>query len=125
MNPFADYMKLLKLGIKNADKVIEGISNKTLNEFNLLNDEQQKVISDRMDICLNCPYNSKLAPSSDEYLQLFGKPYATGRSELHCSLCGCVIEFKTASLTSNCGIEAHNDRNPDKPLLLKWTKYEK
>lgn len=125
MNPFADYMKLFKLGVQNADKIVEGLSNKTLKEFNLLSDEKQKVISDRMDICLNCPYNSRLARESGEYLQIFGKPYVTGRAEMHCSLCGCVLEFKTASLSSNCGIEAHNDRNPDNQLPLKWTKYEK
>ena len=125
MNPFADYMKLLKLGIKNADKVIEGISNKTLNEFNLLSDEQQKVIYDRMDICLNCPYNSRNAPDSAEYKSLTGEHYATGRPELHCSLCGCTIPFKVSSLSSNCGIEAWNEEHPEKQIDLKWTQYEK
>jgi hypothetical protein len=122
MNPFLDYMKLLKQGVKNADKIIEGISRKTLNEFNLLNDDDRHRIADRMDICLNCPYNSRLARTSSEHLELTGVPYATGRAELHCSLCGCVIEFKTACLSCNCGIETWNERHPDKKLELKWKK---
>ena len=122
MNPFLDYMKLLKQGVKNADKIIEGISRKTLNEFNLLNDDDKHQIADRMDICLNCPYNSRLARTSPEHLELTGLPYATGRTELHCSLCGCVIEFKTACLSCNCGIETWNERYPDKKLELKWKK---
>lgn len=122
MNPFADYMKLLKQGVKNADKIVEGISLKTLNAFNLLNDNDKQRISDRMDICVNCPYNSRNARVSSEYLELTGLPYATGRTELHCALCGCVIEFKTACLTCNCGIETWNQLHPSKKQELKWTK---
>jgi hypothetical protein len=122
MNPFADYMNLLKQGVKNADKVIEGISNKTLKEFNLLNDDDKQRITDRMDICLNCPYNSRNATVSSEYMALTGVPYSTGRSELHCALCGCVVEFKTACLTCNCGIADWNSKNSQKKLPLKWTK---
>ena len=122
MNPFADYIKLLKQGLKNSDKIVEGISMKTLKEFNLLNDEDKHTISDRMDKCLDCPYNSRNAQVSAEYLELFNKPYATGRHDFHCSLCGCLIELKTASLSSNCGIETWNERNPTKQMELKWTK---
>jgi hypothetical protein len=122
MNPFADYIKLLKQGLKNSDKIVEGISMKTLKEFNLLNDEDKHAISDRMDKCIDCPYNSRNAKVSTEYLALFSQPYATGRNDFHCSLCGCLIELKTASLSSNCGIETWNERNPTKQMELKWTK---
>jgi hypothetical protein len=122
MNPFADYIKLLKQGVKNTDKIVEGISMKTLKEFNLLNDEDKHTISDRMDKCIDCPYNSRNAKVSTEYLALYNKPYTTGRADFHCSLCGCLIELKTASLSSNCGIETWNERNPTKEMELKWTK---
>lgn len=122
MNPFADYMKLLKQGVKNADKIIEGISNKTLKEFNLLSNENKTIISDRMDKCLDCPFNSRNAKLSTEYLAIYGKHYATGREDFHCSLCGCLLELKTASLSSNCGVETWNERNPSKPMELKWHK---
>jgi hypothetical protein len=122
MNPFLDYMNLLKQGVKNADKIIEGISTKTLKEFNLLNEDDKQRITGRMDICLNCPYNSRNAKLSPEYLELTGHPYSTGRTELHCALCGCVAEFKTACLTCNCGVQNWNELHPDKKLELKWTK---
>ena len=101
---------------------MEGISNKTLKEFNLLNDDDKERISERMDICLNCPYNSRNATVSPEYHSLNGKPYSTGRSDFHCSLCGCVIELKTACLTCDCGIKDWNSKNSQKKLELKWIK---
>ena len=40
-------------------------------------------------------------------------------------MCGCNKDFKTACLTCNCGIEAHNKNNDDN-LELKWKAfYEK
>lgn len=98
---------------------------KAAQRFKVLDHEKQQVISDRFDICVNCPYNSRNAKSSPEFYELHGKHYDTARPELHCSLCGCIIEYKTSSLHSNCGIEEWNKENPEKQLTLKWTKYEK
>ena len=103
------------------DKVMEGMSNKIAKDFKLLSVEKQNIIADRMDVCLNCPYNSRNAKTSDEYRELVGRAYDSERPELHCSLCGCFIEAKTASLSSNCGIEAWNGNNPTRVLELKWT----
>jgi hypothetical protein len=75
-----------------------------------------------MDICNACPFNSTNARVSSEYLALTGVPYATGRLESHCALCGCVIEFKTACLSCDCGVEMWNQKNPEKKQELKWTK---
>jgi hypothetical protein len=125
MNQFKEYLSLAKKGVKNIDKVFEGVRNDVSNKFKLLSDEKQRVIADRMDICLSCPFNSKNAPTSKEYRELVGEAYSTTREELHCSLCGCTSTYKTASLSSNCGIEHWNETNPDKQLELKWTKYEK
>jgi hypothetical protein len=124
-NQFKEYLNLTKKGLKNFDKVFEGVRNDIANSFELLSDEKKQVISDRMDICLNCPFNSEQAKTSNEYLQLTGENYETSRSELHCSLCGCTTTYKVASLSSNCGIEHWNEKNKNKQLELKWEKYEK
>ena len=120
MNPFKEYVQLSLKGLKNLDKVLEGVKNETANKFKTLSDEKKEVISTRMDICLDCPYNSINAKSSEEYRQLTGKQYSSSRPELHCSLCGCITTFKVASLSSDCGIEEWNNNNPHKKLPLKW-----
>lgn len=125
MNPFKEYLAITKKGLKNIDKVFEGIRNDVTNRFKLLSEEKKEVIATRMDICLNCPYNSKNATTSKQYELLTGDNYETSRPELHCSLCGCTVTFKVSSLNSNCGIETWNEENPTKTLPLKWSKYEK
>jgi hypothetical protein len=125
MNPFKEYLQLTKRGIQNFDKVFEGIRNDVSNKFKLLSKEKKEVIAERMDICINCPYNSRNAPSSDEYKSLTGEHYTTNRSELHCSFCGCTVPFKVSSLNSNCGAETWNEENPDNQIELKWTQYIK
>ena len=124
MNPYKEYMALSLKGLKNLNKVLEGVATKTANQFKLLSNEKQNIIAERMDICLKCPYNSTNAVSSPEYLQLTGEHYSTTRSELHCSFCGCICTFKTASLSSNCGVESWNASKPDKQIELLWHKVE-
>jgi hypothetical protein len=124
MNPFKEYILLTKKGVKNIDKVLEGIRNDISNKFKLLSEEKKEVIAQRMEICNNCPYNSRNAQTSSEYKSLTGEHYTTNRPELHCSLCGCTLHFKVSSLNSNCGIEAWNEENKEKQLDLKWTKYQ-
>lgn len=119
MSSFFEYINLIGKGLKNFNKVAEGIVNKTT--FKALPEEDQKLILDRLAICHECPYNSDLAQASEEYLKIMGKPYETKRKDLHCSLCGCVVEFKVASLSSNCGIEVYNQGKKDK-LELKWKR---
>ena len=77
-----------------------------------------------MDICLGCPYNSENAKLSKEYRELLGEQYNTPRPELHCSLCGCILEIKTSSLSSDCGIVDWNEDHPEKQLEPKWLKHE-
>ena len=110
-------------GMKDISKVTEGISNSVLNSFNLLDEDKQDIIAERYETCLNCPFNSEKAASSKEYKDLTGKHYKTERTELHCSLCGCVAKFKVAALSSNCGAELWNAQHPQNPELhvpLKW-----
>ena len=124
MNLFKEYLSISKKGLRNADKILHGLTNKVAYRFRLLSDEKKEVISTRMDICLGCPYNSINARISQEYEQLTGKHYDTSRPELHCSLCGCILELKTSSLSSDCGIVDWNEDNPEKQLEPKWTQYE-
>jgi hypothetical protein len=127
MNPYKEYMALSLKGLKNLNKVLEGVATKTANQFKLLSNEKQNVIAERMDICIKCPYNSTNAVTSPEYLQLTGEHYSTTRTELHCSFCGCICTYKTASLSSDCGIETWNNSNPNKPekhLELLWKRTE-
>jgi hypothetical protein len=100
------------------------MTNKIANHFRLLSDEKKEVIATRMDLCLGCPYNSQNAKLSEEYFKLTGEHYNSARPELHCSLCGCIIEVKTSSLSSDCGIVDWNEENPKKQLAPKWLKYE-
>lgn len=117
MSSFFEYINLIGKGLKNFDKVAEGVVNKA--NFKNLPEEDQKIILDRLAICHECPYNSDLARASEEYLAIMGQNYDSKRSDLHCSLCGCVVEFKVASLSSNCGIEVYNHGKQNK-LDLKW-----
>mgnify|MGYP003118845000 CR=1 FL=1 len=71
---------------KNADKIIEGISNKIFKKEHV-----EAIASDRLKICVKCGlFDSKgdncLAPGSQPC----------------CSDCGCSLEFKIRSLASEC-----------------------
>ena len=119
---FTEYLKLLPKGLKNADKVIAGIYNSIQLEYgNLPEDEKGEILRRRL-ICQNCPLNSILAKESKEYFDIFGKYYDGGREEFHCSICNCGINFKTASLGSDCGIK---DDEKTKDLEYKWVSYKK
>jgi 4-hydroxy-3-methylbut-2-en-1-yl diphosphate synthase IspG/GcpE len=124
MNPYKEYMAMSLKGLKNLNKVLEGVATKTANQFKLLSNEKQIIIADRMDICINCPYNSRNAVTSPEYVQLTGKHYSTDRNELHCSFCGCIATYKTASLSSDCGIADWNADHPLHKIELKWKRTE-
>lgn len=111
-------LRIILKGIKNFDKVLEGVMNKK--SFTNLSIENQEEILSRLATCANCPFNSINANLSKEYFNLFGEHYETKRSEPHCALCGCIIEFKTACLSCNCGIEEYNRKNPLNKQELKW-----
>ena len=85
----------------------------------LPDDEKEEIIKRRI-CCTTCPFNNINAKTSEEYLSLTTIHYKTKREDFHCSLCGCPLEVKTASLYANCGIEEWNESWPDKKLELKW-----
>jgi len=119
---FKEFFQLAGKGITNFDKIAEGVWNEIAHKR--LNPEQKEEIAKRTEACANCPFNSENAQTSDEYFKLYGENYKTSRKEPHCALCGCVLKFKVSSLSSNCGIEIHNQRYPDKKQPLKWKAFK-
>ena len=119
MSKIGEYLKLIPRALKNAEKIVEGIVNEVkLHNGSLPEDEQDEIIRRRV-ICIHCPFmseNAKLNPAIN---------YKSDRDDKHCIYCLCNIDFKTASLQSNCGIETYNIKNPNKPMALKWTRYIK
>lgn len=121
-----NYKELFDLagkGIKNFDKIAEGVWNEISQKT--LSKAQKEEIVRRTEICASCPFNSDNAKTSEEYFNLYGENYASTRKEPHCALCGCVLKYKVASFSSNCGLEIHNRRFPDKQEPLKWNAFKK
>lgn len=109
--------------LKNPGLVLEGIRNSVKMENGLLSPEDVEIITQRRIICYDCPYYSQNAASDgSEYKVLTGKNfefnpmYFEGK---YCSLCLCKIDYKTASLGANCGIEVVNQEKGTN-LELKW-----
>jgi hypothetical protein len=79
--------------------------------------EDIDIVSQRRSICQSCPFHSDNAQTSLEYKNLFKEPYSTIKPFKHCSLCGCPITKKTASLDESCAIKNHTKT---KHLQAKW-----
>lgn len=124
MSAIGEYISLLPKGIKNATKIAEGIVNSVKLKYNALPKEEQEEIIRRRVICKGCPFMSRNAPTSEEYFLLTGEHYKTDRGEEHCSMCGCPITLRTASLDKNCGMEDHNQDHPNNPRPLFWEKFK-
>jgi len=103
--------------LTNADKILEGWLNDIKLEAGDLQEDEVKEIVRRRAICEGCPFLSKNAVAAGNYV--------TMRKDEHCIQCGCPIVKKTASLSSNCGIEIFNASNKDNKMELKWTAYDK
>lgn len=116
MSIISEYLKLIPKGIKNFDHVFQGIKNEVKLEFGKIPEEHAEVIAARRVICGACPYMSTNAVKLGVY--------QTDRVDEHCMHCGCNVKFKTADLTSDCGIEAYNKKvkNESDKLNLKWEK---
>lgn len=71
---------------KNRKQIMEGIKN------SIIRDEfVEEIASNRMDICTACVYKD-----------VDGKECVVPGTQPCCSLCGCSLEFKTRSLSSEC-----------------------
>lgn len=105
----------------NPSKLVEGIWN-SVTRLGFLNELEKQEVARRRLICTMCPFMSTNAKSSHEYKELFGDNYKSDRVDEHCSLCGCNIELKTASLVSKCGI-ANSKEALNKGYSIKWYPY--
>lgn len=123
MGLLSEYLTLVGKGIKNFDKIVEGIYNEK--NLNSLSEEEKTIINDRTSKCAECPFNSINAKLSEEYFKLFGEHYETNRRDAHCAICGCLLKYKIPSLSSNCGLEIYNAKNKNNVQPLKWKSYEK
>lgn len=121
MSKYLEYLKLIPKGLSNPKQVLEG----WINDYNFDNLKPEEIteILKRRAICESCPLNSFNAKKSEEYKNLFDLHYYTDRDDLHCSICACPVATKTASLSSNCGLERYNEENPENIQELKWNKY--
>lgn len=117
MSKFTEYIQMVKNGIPNIDKLAEGVLNQVKMEFNTLSQPEQEEITRRRLICAACPLMSVNAVKNGTY--------TTDRKDAHCTICKCPITTRTASLSSDCGIEYFNRLNPNSPMELKWTTYKK
>lgn len=123
MSKITEYASLIIKGAPHTKQILEGIMNKVEMKFGTLPEEQRVEIMRRRVICVECPFMSKNAETSKEYKELTGKNYKVFRRAEHCAFCGCGIEMRTSSLTSDCGIETWNKEHPGKEISLKWTKF--
>lgn len=111
--------------LKDPKLVIEGIRNDVkMNNGNLLQ-EDVNIIAERRAICLDCPFYSRNAfNNSQEIEAVTGEKFVFKPHHMrgnYCELCLCDINYKTASLGSNCGIEVLNNEK-GLNLELKWHK---
>ena len=77
--------KLLS-AFKNVDKIFEGVKNKTFKK-----DHIEAVATLRNEICINCNFYDDA-----------GTNCAVPKTQPCCSDCGCSLEFKLRSLSSEC-----------------------
>lgn len=114
MGKIWEYIKLIPKGIQNIPEIVDGIRNNVKLENGTLDEESVEIITGRRLICSVCPYNSINATKAGWY--------ASDRNDVHCTQCGCPINIRTASLDADCGIADYNEKHPNTPLELKWTK---
>lgn len=77
---------------KNADKILEGIKNNTFKK-----DHIEAIATSREKICVNCSFYDDI-----------GTQCAVPKTQPCCSDCGCSLEFKLRSLSSECPKEFWN-----------------
>lgn len=128
MSKYLEYAKLAFKGLKDIDKIAESVLTQVKLSYGTLSIEEQEEIAKRKLICHNCPLfslNIKLN-GDDEYKKLYNKPFDfKGRDkDRYCGICGCPEDTRTASLSSNCGLEHYNQTHPENIQELKWTEFK-
>lgn len=116
MSKLTEYLALIPDGLKNLGGVVEGFRNQIKMELGTIPKEDEDEIIRRRLICSTCPFMSVNA--------IRNGIYTTQRTDKHCTMCGCPLETRTASLQSECGIANYNMQNPNNQLPLKWEKFK-
>lgn len=121
MSKLLDYLKVVKAGIENGDKVIESIWIASQVRNKHASPEAVAEIMMRKEICAKCPFNSKNAVAN--------KTYTTNLDYDHCIFCLCKVGSedggKEYCLSCKCGISEFNKKHPDKEMPLKWGPFDK
>jgi len=125
MSKFLEYVHLLPKAFKNRKNILKGWLTDIKMEAGDLPENEVEEIVRRRSICEECPLNSIKALKSEEYKKLYVEHYETDRLDFHCSICGCPIKKKSASLNENCGLEEYNNEHPENKQELKWKQYKK
>lgn len=123
---FKEYAVMVGRGVLNLDKVIASRWNKALAAFDQLDPAKQAEADRRLQICLECPFNSLKAKTSPEFKGLYDGNYFTFRpdSDIHCAICSCPLEDKVLSMDEECGLKLYNLQHPDRePQPLKWEAF--
>ena len=127
INKIKEYFNLAGKGILNFKSVFRGIVNDVkLSHGTLPEDIQEEIIRRRL-ICNACPFNNNNAKTSEEFKNINnGQTYKdlAERQDLHCAVCHCNVNYKTASLIEKCGLSYYNDLNPNNKQPLKWVEYK-
>lgn len=89
--------KLTKIW-NNRTAILEGIKNSLFKSEHV-----EQIAAERMAICEQCPF-----------IDLIGSQCMVPGTQPCCGKCGCSLEFKTRSLSSNCG----DEENPRWHALL-------
>jgi len=118
MSKLSEYLKLIPKGLPNSIAIIQGIMNNVQLKYDMLPEEEKEEIVRRRVLCTMCPFNSNNAKTSAEYFVLTNTHYETKREDVHCSLCGCPLDVKTASLYANCGMEDWNETHSENHKLI-------
>ena|SRR6202044_1730225 len=125
ISTIAEYLKTVRQGVLNADKMIEAmftsamVKNKLAGHNVDITDEAIAEIMRRKDICASCPFNSKNAIAAG--IHSSNLPYD------HCIHCYCRIGYddsKEYCLSCKCGISEYNKKNPNNPLPLRWESFQ-
>lgn len=114
-----EYVKMVKDGVANGDKIIEALSISAQVKNETISDEALAEIWRRKDICAACPFNSRNAKTA--------KTYNSSLPFEHCILCKCRIGYddsKEYCLTCTCGVQVWNEKNPTQQMEVKWEAFE-
>jgi len=105
-------IKNLLGALANIDKIAEGISNKVFKKKHV-----EAVFTNRYQVCAKC-----------SLLDMKGKDCLAPGSQPCCSDCGCSLEFKLRSLSSECPKgywKAYVDEETENKIIEQISKNEK